>query len=175
MPFAATISLVASAALLVAYGLLNTGKLTPDDYAYQWLNAIGAAALTYSVIKPFNVGVSSSRCCGRSSPSTVCSRSGAPVAQRKGNRTMPAAAIISLIGSAFFILAFGALNFGLVTVDNYAYQIANTAGAACFTYTAIQPFNPGLFITEFLWFVFGLYGIYKIVMISRKKRSTTQS
>ena len=56
---------------------------------------------------------------------------------------MPAAAIISLIGSAFFILAFGALNFGLVTVDNYAYQIANTAGAACFTYTAIQPFNPG--------------------------------
>ena len=57
MPFAATISLVASAALLVAYGPLNTGKLTPDDYAYQWLNAIGAAALTYSVIKPFNVGV----------------------------------------------------------------------------------------------------------------------
>ena len=88
---------------------------------------------------------------------------------------MPAAAIISLIGSAFFILAFSALNFGLVTVDNYAYQIATTAGAACVTYTAIPPFNPGLFITEFLWFVFGLYGIYKIVMISRKKRSTTQS
>ncbi|MCZ9309026.1 CBU_0592 family membrane protein [Corynebacterium uberis] len=57
MPFAAPISIVASVALLAGFALLNMGKLTPDHYTYQWLNAIGAAALTYSAIQPFNVGV----------------------------------------------------------------------------------------------------------------------
>lgn len=57
MPFAPQIGLIAPIALLAAFGLLNLGKLTPQHYTYQWLNVIGAAALTYSVIDPFNVGV----------------------------------------------------------------------------------------------------------------------
>lgn len=57
MPYAQEISLIAPLLLLLAFGLLNAGKLTADHYSYQWMNAIGAAALTYSVIKPFNVGV----------------------------------------------------------------------------------------------------------------------
>ncbi|MDO5366690.1 hypothetical protein [Kocuria sp.] len=31
-----------------------------------------------------------------------------------------------------------------------------------FTYTAISPFNPGLFITEVVWAIVALFGLYKI-------------
>ncbi|MDO5727145.1 MAG: hypothetical protein Q4Q03_04415 [Bowdeniella nasicola] len=57
MPFSNEISLIAPVALLAAYALLNLGKLTPDHYTYQWMNVIGAAALTYTTIKPLNIGV----------------------------------------------------------------------------------------------------------------------
>lgn len=57
MPFASELGLIAPLALLLAYGLLNSGKLTSEHYTYQWLNVIGAAVLTYTVIDPFNVGV----------------------------------------------------------------------------------------------------------------------
>lgn len=57
MPFANEIGLIAPIALLLAFFLLNLGKLTADHYTYQWLNVVGAAALTYTVISPINVGV----------------------------------------------------------------------------------------------------------------------
>lgn len=57
MPLAQLVSLIGSVMLLAAYGMLNLGKVTPKSYLYQWMNVIGAAALTYSVIKPFSVGV----------------------------------------------------------------------------------------------------------------------
>ncbi|PID85037.1 MAG: transporter [Chloroflexi bacterium] len=57
MPFANEIGLIAPFSLLLAFALLNLGKLTADHYTYQWMNVIGAAALTYSVISPLNLGV----------------------------------------------------------------------------------------------------------------------
>lgn len=57
LPLADWISLIAPIALLAAYGLLTVGKLTADDYSYQWMNAIGAAALVYTVISPRDWGV----------------------------------------------------------------------------------------------------------------------
>lgn len=57
MPFSNEISLIAPIALLAAFALLNLGKLTPDHYSYQWMNVIGAAALTYTTIDPLNIGV----------------------------------------------------------------------------------------------------------------------
>ncbi|PID85042.1 MAG: transporter [Chloroflexi bacterium] len=83
---------------------------------------------------------------------------------------MPALQIVSMIGSVLFILGFGALNLGLVNSESYSYQFANIFGALCFTYTAIAPFNPGLFITEFLWALIGIYGVWKIVSITKKRK-----
>lgn len=57
MPFANEIGMIAPLSLLLAFFLLNLGKLTADHYTYQWMNVIGAAALTYSVISPMNIGV----------------------------------------------------------------------------------------------------------------------
>lgn len=57
LPLAGIIGIVASIALLLGYALLSLGKLSAKDYSYQWLNVIGAAALTYTVIYPLNVGV----------------------------------------------------------------------------------------------------------------------
>ncbi|MDO5747103.1 MAG: hypothetical protein Q4P66_05535 [Actinomycetaceae bacterium] len=57
LPFAGPIGLIAPIALLLAYALLTMGKLTAKHYSYQWMNVIGAAALTYTVVSPLNVGV----------------------------------------------------------------------------------------------------------------------
>ncbi|MDO5727144.1 MAG: hypothetical protein Q4Q03_04410 [Bowdeniella nasicola] len=84
---------------------------------------------------------------------------------------MPASATISIIGAVFFLAGFGALNIGWVTSKSYSYQIANFLGAACFTYTAIKPFNPGLFITEAIWALLGVYGIWVIVKTSRAREA----
>lgn len=57
LPLAGQIGLIAPIALLAGYALLTAGKLTAKHYTYQWLNVIGAAALTYTVMKPLDVGV----------------------------------------------------------------------------------------------------------------------
>lgn len=51
------LGLVASIALLVAFALLNMGRLTPDHYTYQILNFVGAGFLAASAAKPMNAGV----------------------------------------------------------------------------------------------------------------------
>lgn len=49
--------LIASAALLFAFAMLNLGKWTPEHYAYQLFNFIGAGFLAASAFRPFNTGV----------------------------------------------------------------------------------------------------------------------
>lgn len=51
------LGLIASAALLAAFALLNMGKLTRDHYTYQILNFLGAGFLAASAAKPMNPGV----------------------------------------------------------------------------------------------------------------------
>lgn len=51
------LGLIASVALLVAFALLNMGKLTPDHYTYQILNFAGAGLLAASAANPMNAGV----------------------------------------------------------------------------------------------------------------------
>lgn len=51
------LGLIASVALLVAFALLNLGKLTPDHYTYQILNFTGAGFLAASAANPMNAGV----------------------------------------------------------------------------------------------------------------------
>lgn len=51
------LGLIASAALLAAFALLNMGKLTPRHYTYQILNFAGAGFLAASAANPMNAGV----------------------------------------------------------------------------------------------------------------------
>lgn len=51
------LGLIASAALLAAFALLNMGKLTTDHYTYQILNFAGASFLAASAANPMNAGV----------------------------------------------------------------------------------------------------------------------
>jgi hypothetical protein len=51
------LGLIASAALLAAFALLNMGKLTRDHYTYQILNFLGAGFLAASAANPMNPGV----------------------------------------------------------------------------------------------------------------------
>lgn len=88
---------------------------------------------------------------------------------------VPFLTTFSIIGSVFFIAGFGALNLGLVNSESYSYQIANIVGALCFTYTAIRPFNSGLFITEAVWALIGFYGAWKIIKLSKKKKAAAHS
>ncbi len=75
---------------------------------------------------------------------------------------MPYTYWIGIIAGVFFVVGFGALNFGLLTSVSPLYQTLNFFGALGFTYTAISPFNPGLFILEIIWAAVALYGLWKI-------------
>ena len=69
---------------------------------------------------------------------------------------------IGIVAGICFVVAFGGLNFGVLTSVSPIYQSLNFLGALGFTYTAIDPFNPGLFILEAIWAAVALYGIWKI-------------
>ncbi len=69
---------------------------------------------------------------------------------------------IGIVAGACFVVAFGALNFGLLTSFSPLYQSLNFLGAIGFTYTAISPLNPGLFVLEVIWALVALFGLWKI-------------
>lgn len=69
---------------------------------------------------------------------------------------------IGIVAGICFVIGFGLLNFGVLTSKSPIYQTLNLLGALGFTYTAISPFNPGLFITEAVWAIVALFGLYKI-------------
>lgn len=76
---------------------------------------------------------------------------------------------IGLIAGALFVIALALLNFGVVTAKSVLYQSLNFLGAVGFVYTAISPFNPGLFITEVVWAIVAVFGLWKIY--DRKKNA----
>lgn len=69
---------------------------------------------------------------------------------------------IGIVAGVLFVVGYGALNFGLLKSTSPIYQTLNLFGAMGFTYTAIRPFNPGLFILEIIWAIVALYGLVKI-------------
>lgn len=69
---------------------------------------------------------------------------------------------IGIISGISFVIGFGLLNFGVLKSTSPLYQTFNLVGALGFTYTAILPFNPGLFITESVWALVALFGLWKI-------------
>lgn len=73
---------------------------------------------------------------------------------------MPYSFEVGIIAGILFVLAFGALNFGYMKAGSPVYQSLNFLGAIGFTYTAIAPFNPGLFILEIVWAIVALYGLW---------------
>lgn len=77
---------------------------------------------------------------------------------------------IGIAAGILFVLGYGLLNFGVLTSKSVTYQLLNLFGALGFTYTAISPFNPGLFITEVVWAVVAVFGVWKIFS---GRRSTT--
>lgn len=89
--------------------------------------------------------------------------------------TLIAAPTIGIIGGILFLIAYGGLNFGFLRSDSAIYQGLNFLGGAAFVYTAIKPFNLGLFVTEFVWAVVGAYGIYLALMTRKKSASSTSA
>ncbi len=69
---------------------------------------------------------------------------------------------IGIAAGICFVVGYGLLNFKVLTSVSPLYQTLNFLGAVGFTYTAISPFNPGLFILEIIWAVVALYGLWKI-------------
>ncbi|MDO5737123.1 MAG: hypothetical protein Q4P15_11685 [Propionibacteriaceae bacterium] len=84
---------------------------------------------------------------------------------------MPLSQVVSVIGSILLLSAYGGMQTGHLKTTSYLYQFANFFGAAFLTYSVIEPFNTGVFMTEFLWSIFSLIGIYKTVRILRRDRT----
>lgn len=78
---------------------------------------------------------------------------------------------IGIIAGICFVVAFGLLNFKVLTATSPIYQTLNFLGALGFVYTALSPFNPGLFITEAVWAIVALFGLWKIFTSSSKRKA----
>ncbi len=76
--------------------------------------------------------------------------------------------ILGLIASVALLAAFALLNLGKLTPSHYTYQVLNFVGAGFLTASAASPFNIGVFWTELIWSLLGLYGIIKIWFGRRK-------
>ncbi|MDO5740821.1 MAG: transporter [Ornithinimicrobium sp.] len=78
--------------------------------------------------------------------------------------------VFGLIASVALLAAFALLNLGKLTPDHYTYQVLNFVGAGFLTASAADPFNIGVFWTELIWSLLGLFGIMKIWFSRRKAR-----
>ncbi|AWB82125.1 transporter [Corynebacterium yudongzhengii] len=72
-----------------------------------------------------------------------------------------------LVASVALLFAFAMLNLGKWTADSYPYQALNFLGAAFLAASAFEPFNAGVFWTEVLWSLLGLYGLIRIYVTKR--------
>lgn len=77
---------------------------------------------------------------------------------------------IGIISGILLVVAYGLLNFGVLTTNSPVYQALNVLGALGFTYTAISPFNPGLLITEIVWSCAA--GVFLWRIFTRRKQVT---
>lgn len=88
---------------------------------------------------------------------------------------MPFYQAVSVIGSVLLLVAYGGLQTGYLDAGtSYIYQTFNLFGAACLTYSVIEPFNSGVFITEFCWTFFSLVGLYKLIRLARSNAATQE-
>lgn len=69
---------------------------------------------------------------------------------------------IGIIAGVFLVVAYGLMNFGVLTTSSPWYQALNVLGALGFAYTALAPFNPGLLITEIVWAIVAVGFLWKI-------------
>lgn len=80
--------------------------------------------------------------------------------------------VFGLIASVALLAAFALLNLGKLTPDHYTYQLLNFVGAGFLAASAFSPFNAGVFWTEVIWSLLGLYGAIRIWVIRRKGQRT---
>ena len=86
---------------------------------------------------------------------------------------MSAMVVFGLIASVALLAAFAMLNLGKLTPDHYTYQALNFVGAGFLTASAALSSNIGVFWTELIWSLLGLYGIIKIWLMRRKARNAS--
>ena len=75
---------------------------------------------------------------------------------------------LGLVASIVLLTAFILLNMGRLTADHYTYQVLNLLGAGFLAASAARPMNTGVFWTELIWALLGLYGI---IAIWKKRRA----
>ena len=84
---------------------------------------------------------------------------------------MPLYQAVSVVGSVLLLTAYAGLQTGYLNpTTSYVYQFFNLFGAACLTYSVIEPFNTGVFITEFCWTLFSIVGVVKLVRMRNASR-----
>lgn len=79
---------------------------------------------------------------------------------------------IGIIAGVFLVLAYGLMNFGVLTTDSPVYQALNVLGALGFAYTAVAPLNPGLLLTEIVWGIAAVGFLWRI--FTRRKKTPAQ-
>ena len=78
--------------------------------------------------------------------------------------------VLGLIGVSFIVMAYLLLQTGKLSSDAKAYSLSNLIGALLIIVSLIFDFNLSAFIIEVFWFVFSVYGLFRIIKIKKKKR-----
>ncbi|MEO6998075.1 MAG: transporter [Terracoccus sp.] len=89
---------------------------------------------------------------------------------------MPLYQAVSVVGSVLLLAAYAGLQTGRLNPStSYIYQLFNLVGAACLTYSVIEPFNTGVFITEFCWSIFSIVGLVKLLRMRNASRLAAET
>ena len=77
--------------------------------------------------------------------------------------------VLGLIGVFFIVAAYLLLQTGKLSSDSIAYSLSNLIGALLIIVSLIFDFNLSAFIIEVFWFVFSVYGLFRIFKMKKKR------
>ena len=79
--------------------------------------------------------------------------------------------IVSIIGSAIILAAYGAQQFGYLDEKTVPYQLGNLVGAIILTVVGIIYVQLGFILLEGMWAMFSAYGLIKVLQSRRGRPS----
>ncbi len=84
--------------------------------------------------------------------------------------TLTLAGALGLFGAALYVIAYAAMQFGLVRGQTYAYAGMNLIAACCVLYSLMETYNLSSVLIQIMWIVISLIGIMRLWFVDRTMR-----
>ncbi len=74
---------------------------------------------------------------------------------------------MGLVGVAFYLSSYAALQFGFIDGKKVSYPFLNFMAASCVLISLFENFNMPSMLVQISWITISLYGISKMLMVSK--------